>query len=137
MERSVIALITAYQRAVARAVDELKASGIPQPQSNVGWALNGIPNIGALTAGGTYRKHGYGCTVETSAGEVDFDFGSRGEVDGFDAWRLWLFADARREAFGVLGEAQIRESLEVAHERGELRRERNGGLYYFNGVPSG
>ena len=66
-----------------------------------------------------------------------FDFGCHGEFDGFDAWRLWLFADARAEAFGILGEEQIRESLEVAHERGELRREKSGGLYYFNGVPSG
>src|SRR6187200_3386603 len=75
MQRSLIALITAYQAAVARAVDALKVSGIPQPQSNVEWALNGIPHSGALKTGGTYRKHGYGCTVETSDGEVDFDFG--------------------------------------------------------------
>src|SRR5262245_44469003 len=99
MERHLLDLIRTYRQAVADAVGELSASGIPLPRSNIEWSLSSVPYIGSLRGGGKYRKHGYGCTVETAKGEVDFDFGPQGEVDGFDAWRLWLFADARAEAF--------------------------------------
>jgi hypothetical protein len=126
MERHLFDLIHAYRQAVADAVAELSASGISLPQSNIEWSLSPIPCIGSLRAGGQYRKHGYGCTVETAKGEVDFDFGPHGEVDGFDAWRLWRFADARAEEFGFLEESQIRSALERALKGGELRRGNSG-----------
>lgn len=39
-----------------------------------------------------YLKHGAGCTVYFQDGEIDFDFGRHGEINGFDPWRLFIFA---------------------------------------------
>jgi hypothetical protein len=39
-----------------------------------------------------YSFHGIGCRVSLLSGEVDWDFGHDGRLDGFDAWRLWRFA---------------------------------------------
>lgn len=41
----------------------------------------------------TYSFHGIGCCVTFSSLVVDFDFGPQGRFDGFDAWRLYLYAD--------------------------------------------
>ncbi len=42
----------------------------------------------------TYSFHGIGCCVEFGTLVVDFDFGPNGRFDGFDAWRLHLFAES-------------------------------------------
>jgi len=57
-------------------------------------AVNGrrIPREGQLPGGFSYSFHGVGCAVEGPNFEVDFDFGPEQRVDGFDAWRLSLFA---------------------------------------------
>ena len=60
-----------------------------------GWHQKRIPERGVLSDGTEFFFHGIGLCVERSGVCVDFDFGPDGETDGFDAWRLWLFAQAR------------------------------------------
>jgi hypothetical protein len=51
-----------------------------------------LPRSGELSDGVEYQLHGIGCRVEFPDYEVDFDFASSVDV-GFDAWRLWIYAE--------------------------------------------
>ena len=131
MEPGLRKLISDYQAAVARAVLELKSGGIQLPDSNRGWALNGMQQHGVLPSGATYAKHGYGCHVRLAEGEVDFDFGASGEVDGFDGWRLWRYAEPRSGIYGPTSYEALDKQLKLLHSQGILRKDPQGSLYYL------
>jgi hypothetical protein len=40
----------------------------------------------------SYEFHGSGCRVCLPSGEVDWDFGYDGRLDGLKSWFLWCFA---------------------------------------------
>lgn len=57
------------------------------------WMHREVPQRGVLSDGSEYQFHGIGVCIERTDGlDVDFDFGPGGRADGFDTWRLWLFA---------------------------------------------
>lgn len=56
------------------------------------WRERAIPQRGKLSDGIEYQMHGFGCAVEYTDHDVDFDFANQHEV-GVDAWRLWLYAE--------------------------------------------
>ncbi len=56
------------------------------------WHSKQIPRRGAVTQDVTYELHGIGCSVFLSEICVDFDYGPDERVDGFDAWRLYMYA---------------------------------------------
>jgi Domain of unknown function (DUF6896) len=60
-----------------------------------------LPREGFLDAGKSiaYSFHGIGCHVALPDGEIDWDFGNEGRLDGFDAWRLWCFAEGGTRLF--------------------------------------
>jgi hypothetical protein len=131
MDLALRTLILDYRAAVARAIDELKLGGIPLPESNRGWSLNGLQQRGVLPSGATYAKHGYGCCVKLPEGEIDFDFGANGEYDGFDAWRLWRFAEPRSDRYGPTTHELLDEQLNRLHRQGVLSKDPHGSLYYY------
>ena len=131
MEPSLLKLISDYQAAVARAVSELKSGGIQLPESNLGWVANRIPQHGVLPSGATYAKHGYGCHLVLAEGEVDFDFGPSGEIDGFDGWRLWRYAEPRSGVYGPTSYVALDKQLKLLHSQGVLRKDSQGSLYYL------
>lgn len=51
-----------------------------------------IPRRGTLPSGREYSFHGIGCRFVKDGVTTDMDFGPDGRIDGFDAWRLHLFA---------------------------------------------
>ncbi len=59
------------------------------------WRTNAIKRRGRVTRGAKYELHGIGCRINLSTGSVDFDYGPNGEINGFDAWRLYNFARER------------------------------------------
>jgi hypothetical protein len=61
-----------------------------------------------------YFRHGYGCAVELHTGKVDFDFGEKGEIDGFDLWRLSRLADGRLASFGFGSEKELERAFDEA-----------------------
>lgn len=115
MDRQLAQLISDYQSAVGAAVLQMSQSGIETPTTISDWRALRIPARGQLRSGAAYYKHGYGCTVDLPTGEVDFDFGQVGEIDGFDEWRLWRFCQSRTQTytFDSLEEiiAQVRHAL--------------------------
>lgn len=129
MDSRLFALVSDYQAVVCQAVELLVASGIERPTSNTSWAGLDIPQSGELKGQIRYYKHGYGCAVHFPGNVVDFDFGSNGEINGFDAWRLVGFAGIRLRAYGFSEEAELKTAFAAAVECGELRF--SGYLLYY------
>lgn len=131
MDKRLIRLIKEYVDAINAAVLQLRASGIPIPNSDVEWATNGIQQSGVLDGGGRYYKHGYGCAVHSTDCVVDFDFGAEGQTNGFDCWRLAGFAGDRLGKFGFMTVDELKTVFDEATASGELR---SSGymLYYLN-----
>jgi hypothetical protein len=60
---------------------------------------------------------------------VDFDFGDEGQIDGFDAGRLCLFARKRLPDYGFDSEEDIWLAVKEAADAGELRF--SGNILYY------
>ncbi len=120
MNNNLARLISDYQGAVREAVAAIRDSSIGLPATSADWAANGIPQRGTLKNGIPYFKHGYGCSVSLPSGAVDFDFGERGEIDGFDAWRLASFAGPRLPEYGFASEAALNDCFKAELAAGSL-----------------
>jgi hypothetical protein len=120
MNNRLAILISDYQASVAAAVDMMLRSGIPRPPTNKDWVGTDIPQRGELEGGVRYFKHGYGCAVSLPTGSVDFDFGTNGEIDGFDAWRLASFAGDKLSDYGFADEDAITECFKAEVAAGSL-----------------
>lgn len=85
-----------YQENVARACQLLRDKLNLKELGPFCWRSVSNSAGGWLDDAGTvsYYFHGIGCRVEFGTLVVDFDFGSDGRFDGFDAWRLSLFAES-------------------------------------------
>ena len=92
--------------------------------------MNNIEQIGELNGGFPYFKHGYGCKVRLPSGiAVDFDFGDRGQIDGFDAWRLVHFAGSRLISYGFASENALNECFDAEVAAGSLSF--SGNILYY------
>jgi hypothetical protein len=120
MKGGFVRLITDYQESVARAVGLLEASGYARPSSSAEWASNGMPARGTLPGGFKYYKHGSGCAVTARDWSVDFDFGDRGEIDGFSADRLHHFAGSRLASYGFTSLEEVERAIADAAASGAL-----------------
>ena len=129
MDERLDRLIRDYQSRVAAAIDLLEAVGIERPTSAIEWAARDMPFRGDLGNGATYRKHGIGCAVRGHDWAVDFDFGTRGEFDGFDAWRLWSFGARQPDRY-----FKTREEFDDAYREAIDQREfvRLDDLFYVS-----
>lgn len=112
--------------AVKALVENLK---LPRPKTNVEWWAISVKHDLAKwneVEGIRYKSHGFG--VEVTIGDVtcDFDWGPKGEADGFDAWRLYNFA--RFENNELISLEDVRTWLKQSYAQGEL--EFDGTLYY-------
>src|SRR5579863_3535448 len=118
MDSRLAKLIADYQSRVSDAVAMLGEAGIPRPASNTEWAASDAPEQGSLTDGFTYHKHGFGCAVAGPSWGVDFDFGDKGEIDGFDIWRLCAFARERLSEYGFESDEEIELAVRRVAETG-------------------
>lgn len=122
----------AQDRAVAFVREELgPALGVRFPRSDVDWVavclecgLYGVRTVN----GHTVFAHGFGIAIDFPDLTIDFDWGERGEPDGFDAWRLWIFHEDNGLLSHLPDLAQVREWLIDAAAAGELTRDRS--LFY-------
>lgn len=110
-------LIKDYQESVQSALEVMQRSGIPLPRSWHDWLHLEIPQEGFLNNGARYYKHGIGCCITSSTISIDFDFGENGEINGFDAWRLFSFAGSELADYGFrnLNDIQTKINDELAN----------------------
>jgi hypothetical protein len=125
-------LIHDYQAKVHEALILMHRSGIRMPNSNLQWVKTDIPQKGLLDGDITYVKHGIGCTVHLPNGTVDFDFGRLGEINGFDVWRLFLFAGEKLSTYGFESEDTLVRCFEAAVSEGHLVRSDDYLFYIAN-----
>jgi hypothetical protein len=95
-----LAMIADYQQRVARFVSAAKAF-FGETDLLAASVAGRLPEEGHLDDArkSAFRFHGAGCVVKTPDAEVDFDFGPDGRHDGFDAWRLHIFAESRPQVY--------------------------------------
>lgn len=134
MDGKLVSLIDDFQENVQIALKLMQRSGIRMPFSRNDWIKSDMPNTGELDGGVKYYKHGAGCRVRLSTGEVDFDFGMQGEIGGFNLWWLTRFAGKKLAAYGFRNEDEVSEYLDDALDNGELICSEHG-LYYIANVP--
>lgn len=120
MNKQLADLIRDYQSKVHEALVLMQRSGIRMPGSSWQWLKTGIPQKGLLDGDIEYIKHGVGCTVYLADGKVDFDFGKRGEIKGFDIWRLSIFANERSSTYGFESQDDLERLFETAVSDGDL-----------------
>jgi hypothetical protein len=132
-----LALIRSYQTSVAEAALLFERhKGIPA--SNLAGArFEGLGAEGHVNPEGTiaFHYHGIGLCVEYPDRTVDWDFGHDGRMDGFDAFRLWVYAESGAEGFREFRRKQaLQDAFEDAERRGDIhqpfRRFRDD-LYYL------
>jgi hypothetical protein len=117
----------AQDRAVATIVEALGGTlGVRLPTSNRDWltvtAECGLYNVRWLNGVEIYA-HGFGIELIFPDLVIDFDWGDAGEPDGFDAWRLWIFAKLNNIPLACSGSPQVRDWLDEAVANGELTRD--------------
>ena len=117
-------LVIEYQAKVAKACDLLRDQ-LDLPNFEwFSWKHYRVPLSGWLDDVQTikYRFHGIGCSVTFGSIVVDFDFGPNGRYDGFDAWRLSLFAKSVPNHLQFRDDAPLHEELLDLLNTGELVR---------------
>lgn len=63
------------------------------------WRSGKIERCGEVIDGVEYELHGIGCAIHFPTESVDFDYGSNNRIDGFDEWRLYMYATDRPEEY--------------------------------------
>ncbi len=132
MKNDLQELIDAYRAKAFELVPRLsKALDFALPITNIEWAGLAIPHRGRTNNGLHYFKHGVGVTIKFDGGEIDIDFGKKGEYDGFDGWRLLSFAEKSfiRTSYKDLDELEV--DIKNAEAKGQIRFS-GGSLYYLN-----
>ncbi|MBK8145060.1 MAG: hypothetical protein IPK62_08710 [Bacteroidetes bacterium] len=80
-----------------------------------------IPRQGSFGIIKWYAFHGCGLHAKLSDSEIDFDFGEDDRVDGFDAWRLRIFAESKPNIFPeFITEKVIQIELDNLQKAGKI-----------------
>ena len=113
MLQQLVELVHQYQTTVLEAASLFQKHKGIDPSKLMNWKQAGLPREGFIDPEHRikYSFHGVGCWVDLPQGEVDWDFGHDGRLDGFDSWRLWRFAEERNGQFPLF---RRKETLEEA-----------------------
>ncbi|MGL6244989.1 DUF6896 domain-containing protein [Pseudomonas sp.] len=99
------------------------------------WRTNEIERCGTIIGDITYELHGVGCAVYFPDTCIDFDYGPDGRTDGFDVWRLYIFAcelptKYKKYTDSKVLEAEFREYLQLG--KFEKMSDSPGQLYFLS-----
>ncbi|MCB0803557.1 MAG: hypothetical protein KDB74_10695 [Flavobacteriales bacterium] len=87
-------ILSLFNKAQKDSCDILhKDLNLPIPITNNEWVVFRMENKKAIKDYSKYQifPHGYGLSLKTPDFFIDFDFGENGEINGFDAGRLFNF----------------------------------------------
>ena len=129
MERVLSDLITQYVDVAARFFPRVAAHlDVVTPIKNMDWAMLGAARRGETPDGLKYLRHGFGVRMSDDSIGIDLDLGDAGQIDGFDAWRLFDFAKQNDIVIPYKDESALDAELRRLAKQGDLRR--RGKLYY-------
>lgn len=121
MDRELDELITRYVDVAAELFPRVaKHLGVSIPIANREWADLRIEQRGSTTDGIDYFKHGYGVAMTDGNHKIDLDLNLTGQIDGFDAWRLFEFARSNKLHTSFNSHYEIESALQVALKSDEL-----------------
>jgi hypothetical protein len=117
MPDRLIAFINEYQLRVREAASLFQTH--LNVESPMYWRQAGLQQTGFIDSARTieYAFHGIGCRVGLPSGEVDWDFGGGGRLDGLNPWFLWQFAQNGTDSFP---EFKDKEHLDTAFDAAVL-----------------
>ena len=99
------------------------------PVSNIEWTGVVGEQRGETSDAVKYFMHGYGVVMDNGQTKVDFDLGERGEIDGFDRWRLQRFVEDNSISTPLNSEHALKQAFEEAVNAGELNY--SGYILYY------
>ena len=125
MDEKLKSLIQIFNDAQRKAVDTLeKDFECPRPktiQDYIGRCVGSIRDKDYESNGCRIRPHGYGMSVSFKDGtNIDFDLGEKGEINGFDPWRLYEFVRVNNIRTELNTEEKIVSAVEGAVKDGVL-----------------
>ena len=130
MNASLRKLISAYQKKARKLAPLLAAElNIDLPITNNEWITLQIEQCGKTSNGLKYFKHGFGVAIKYKGWEIDIDFGSEGEIDGFNACKLFHFASANEFQIPYKNEGEIESDLKRAVADDEVKQ--SGNIFYY------
>lgn len=100
------------------------------PNSYLSWVATNIDQIGSLSNGTEYVKHGAGIKFKNKKWEIDIDFGVNGEWNGFDEWSLFSFLEDNKVESKFADDQEIRRLLEEGVENNTFIKKDE--LYFLN-----
>lgn len=100
------------------------------PKSNIDWLLTIFEQNGSLKNNVKYFKHGFGIDFRSKNWKVSIDFGPKGEWDGFDSWRLFIFLEDNKIKSKIKNESEIENLLKIGFKKDLFVKK--GELYFKN-----
>ena len=74
------------------------------------WRSGQIERCGGINDSVEYKLHGVGCAIHFPTELVDFDYGPNNRIDGFDVWRIYMYATDRPEEYKKYTDRNFLES---------------------------
>ena len=131
MEIALRDLISAYVETAEELFPRVAAHlGASLPISNVDWVCLRVEQIGETEDGIKYFEHGFGVNMDDGTRRIEFDLGTGGEMNGFDAWRLFYFAEVNGIKTRFRNAAEVQAAMDCAEKAGRLVHEKHK-LYYL------
>ena len=137
---ALVTLIRCYLRAAESACTRLRAAhGVRDLLAAV--CAGKIPREGVLDEHTSFRFHGVGFEFRCRGVGVEVDLGPDGRCDGFDAWRLSLFAEQSPELARSWPLARVEAGLEALLNAGVVHEPKWSPsphlLYFVDGMKNG
>ncbi|WP_163909179.1 DUF6896 domain-containing protein [Pseudomonas frederiksbergensis] len=101
------------------------------------WGTKQIAPRGNVTDDVSYELHGVGCRVYFPDACIDFDYGPDERIDGFDSWRLYIYANEVPKKHPKYTELDhVKRDLDEYIAAGKVERIKNSmsRLYFKNNI---
>jgi len=135
MDRELREIISKFNDAQKAAVDILESKfDCPRPESATDFTTRCrqvIRDKDYQSGGYKIRPHGIGMEINIDGTKIDFDFGHNGELDGFDAWRLFHFISQNRIKSVLSTEKKIQSAIEKSISNGQIYKATGMGNNYY------
>jgi hypothetical protein len=134
-EEWIVKLISNYVES-ARLLSRRLGEAFHQTDLLEGHRSKMIPRSGTSANGLEFRFHGIGCWISDGNISVDFDFLPDGQVGGFDAWRLHVFANENPSVVGVRSQQEVQSALDLLLKLGLIQTVESSSLYRLRAMPA-
>ena len=128
-------IISMFNLAQVEAVEILETVfNCPRPKDQMDFICRCKPWVQKLRYklnGFKIRPHGIGMAINMGKTKIDFDFGENGEIDAFDAYRLFNFIKANKIESSFKTEEEIQTEISKAVNMGLIRTENSWGNNHF------